>query len=101
MTESLPSDSSARCVARSDPSASPSGLLVRRDDEPPVLAQGGDHGPRSDAATTASMSGGFIVVSVRGRRELVDEVRQANAVLDRAIVDELEMRCPAQLERRG
>src|SRR6188472_3828866 len=88
ITESFPSASSARWVASNDPRASPSGLSCE------VTMK---RSCRRRASTTALVSVGCIVVSV-GRRELVDEVRHANAVLDRAIVDELEVRGPAQLE---
>ncbi len=98
ITESLPSDSRARCVASSEPSASPSGLSWDVTTNRRCSRKAATTTALSDAASTASVSGGFIVVSVRGRRELVDEVRHANAVLDRAIVDELELRGPAQLE---
>src|SRR4029079_17606608 len=49
------------------------------------------------ASTTALVSVGCIVVSVE-RREFIDVMRHADALLDRAIVDELEVRSPAQLE---
>ena len=73
---------SARCIARSEPSASPSGLSCE------VTTK---RSCRRSAATTALPVTRCIVVSVGGC-QLVDQVRHADAVLDRAIVDELEPR---------
>ena len=67
----------------------PVGVLVRGDGEPVVLAEHGQNGVQVTLVST--------LVSV-GRRELVDQLGHVDAVLDRAIVDELELRSPPQLE---
>src|SRR6478736_8823119 len=97
MTVSLPSSTSARCIAISDPSASPSGFSceVTR-----------NRSPTRRASATASMS---VVVWLIGRLcryvgdlgagvQIVDQLRHPDAVLDRLIVFEQELRRSAQMQ---
>src|SRR4029077_18308037 len=86
-----PSAPSARCIASSDPSASPSGfsweVTVKRSC------------PRR-AASTGSISVAALILGGVGRvgRELVDELVHPHPTLDRMIVREQELRSPAQME---
>src|SRR6187551_772976 len=92
ITDSLPSASSARCVARSEPIASPSGLSWE------VTT---NRSFARSASTTASRSALIGLIQgwlLLGRRELVDELGHAHPLFDRPVVDELEVRRPPQLE---
>src|SRR6188472_1065115 len=97
MTLSLPSSTSARCIASSDPSASPSGFSceVTR-----------NRSPARSASATAARS---VVVWLIGRLcrnvgdlgagvQVVDQLRHPDAVLDRLIVFEQQLRRPTQMK---
>src|SRR6187551_1540759 len=97
MTVSLPSSTSARCIASSDPSASPSGFSceVTR-----------NRSPARSASATAARS---VVVWLIGRLcrhvgdlgtgvQVVDQLRHPDAVLDRLIVFEQQLRRSAQVQ---
>src|SRR5918992_1394 len=95
---SLPSCSSARCVAASEPRASPSGfscVVTRKRSRARI------------ASATAWRSAWVVVccvirgVSVVGRRELVDQLRHTHTLLDRRIVFEREQRSPLEMKLTG
>src|ERR671931_1243523 len=90
ITESFPSCASASCMARSEPSASPSGASCEVTRKRWLSAS---------AAVTAAMSA-FVVVTLLGR-ELVDHLRQAHPALDRLIVFEGQHGRSAQAELAG
>src|SRR5918998_1885713 len=94
---SLPSCRSASCVAASDPRASPSGFSC-------VVTR-----KRSRSRTTSAIalrSASVVVwcccvirgMGVGGRRELVDQLRHAYALLDRGIVFERKQRSPLEMQ---
>src|SRR5438874_1951522 len=89
MVESLPSCRSARCIASSEPRASPSGFSWEATRQRPLS---------SSAAATAAMSL-FSVVTLRALgREVLDQVGQSYAALDRRIVFERQDRRALEVE---
>src|SRR4029079_4898017 len=87
ITTSLSSSLSASPIPKSDPSASPSGASCEVTTKRSCF---------TSAGAPACMSG-WVDIGLRGS-ELVDDLRQPHAPLDRGIVFERQDRCPARPE---